>query len=277
MNVYENDSSPQQLLNKLGDSWVVDRVELDGGIKMYIQGAEFPRRGLPTPEASAAINVVKGLLLEFLRLLSLPRFWGSLYPTRYFLNQLSGSFNSVTRKVMSGYILKDEYLTDLTLELRAVLTTLLTNLKLDEPEETANTLAHIVEYDGAYRFRFLDLLTETTKEELIKWPIFEVMWLRKLNAERELAPYARERISRILLGLAFLLLFPKIRKSFIMAIANSDFTKLQFDANDRYWAAFCTDYNYHGLTYEERQQWLKDKGYKIPNAHHQTKEGSPED
>ena len=112
--------------------------------------------------------------------------------------------------------------------------------RLTSDPTKAYAIAFVLEYDQAYRFRLQDLFTATTKEKL-KNPL-EILRLRKLHKQRDKGNHVHRKLNLFFIALFFYAMLPRWRK----AIAQADFSRLQFDEGDLYWAAQKTDYDYRG-------------------------------
>jgi hypothetical protein len=60
-----------------------------------------------------------------------------------------------------------------------------------------------------------------------------------------------------------MLLIQKYRKAFIYAIYMSDWNNMVYDNIDKYWACLRSDYNFMGMTFEQRLKLLSDNGYSV--------------
>ncbi len=200
---------------------------LPDGMCMHIPGHDVPYKGIPTVDAVEAANQVKNLIKSL---------------------KIS-KISSEGWHIMEPHLLSENQMTAFTRECEKFIYAFSKNGTL------AQTIAHVFEYDGAYRFRVQDLLSETTKEALTERPYRETLRLLHLNYERD-GEVNRRKIGKYGRVAALLLLLPSIRRRFREALLWCDFSALQFDDNDRYWACIKEDYNYFGKTYEERQALL---------------------
>jgi hypothetical protein len=261
MDIFETSNNPTDHIKAEGQTgWDVARVEVNHGIYMYIEGLPYPHKGLPTPEAIWAINVVKKTIIEAVKLLTRPQFWPSgvmvaIFP-KSIINQSIASFNRITSGTVLPYFLKDELLTATARETKRAIREVLVGIGISDEEAllTAKCLAHILEYDSAYRFRFQDLCTETTSEKLSRQPIRELFRLVGVYRSREHYPNTKSHTTKLACLGCLLLVHPFTRRLIKQVIANVDLEKLQFDLNDRYWVCQKTDYDYFGKTYDERQR-----------------------
>ncbi len=248
--IFENKTGEAQVKEEAHQEWIVENIDYTNGIEIHIQGGAYPYKGMATPEAIHAINTVKTLCLEMLR----------LRPLRKPQNVLR-SFDKVSDSVIRPYIIKREYMTPFAREIRTFIEIFLQELGFDYGQIPA-TISHIFEYDAAYRFRFQDLFSETTKEKLMNNPLKELQRLFDLLKERDY-PEMVEKFRKVEY-VGWLLVLPKIKKAFRTALEQSTFENLQFDESDRYWACFKFDYDYFGKTLGERTLMLIEKNLPVP-------------
>lgn len=203
--IYERLSLPRsESMNPTYD--VVDRIEYGDGIKVYLQNHIYPIHGIPTVEAIQSINVVKKVLsLQFIKAAEI---------------------------AIEPYTLKPEYMHHASRELRRIF-----------PGRIGQLVAWVIEYDAAYRLRFLDLMTESSKDALIWRPIREIWRLLKINKRRDQAVvHAKFRYVAIVLTLAMLV--PTFRSAWKRALKNCTMSSLQMDEADKYWLKLRSDYDY---------------------------------
>lgn len=260
MNIYDHPLTRVQ--DELKDTFpespnatLVDRIE---GNLIYLVGHTYPLKGIPTPEAIHAVNIVKTMIRETFFRLSVRR--------------TLKSFNNVAWKVISPYVVKEEYMTSAALTIQKLIQAFLEELvPFGMVTITAKTIAHIFEYDSAYRFRVQDLASETTVDKLLCSPTKEIRRLMMLNRERDfkILPLRKDG-SRELhkvtvsdkfwwasLALRVLLIRRKYRRAFKIAVRKVGIKDMQFDENDVYWACHKTDYNYMGLSLDTRQKLVE--------------------
>ncbi len=230
-------------------------VRYDDGIFAYYEGAEYPQKGMSPVEVMRATNIIKALFIETLR----------LRPT---LSHLLRGFNRIGNKILEQYFLKDEFRTANCRELESIIFFFLTPIVNDSTVAThfSKIFSHIIEYDNAYRLRFVDIASETTKERLIENPRKEIKRLLKIVEEREVAMghHVSGKFKYVSILLRLFLLRPKYRNAFREAIAKSNWENMIWDNIDRYWASLRTDYDFFGMSYEARQANLKALNYSLP-------------
>lgn len=259
--LYDNPQADTQITNEAKISaeeilaWKVKEIKWGkNGIEMIIEGADFPARGYAPPEAVFANNIVKRLIIEGLPIINPLRFQAAI-----------NAFASISWKVMSPHILKAEYLTPFSREIQKMAEVFLREIKANSIGKPSRVIAHLFEYDNAYRLRLEDLFNETTPELLKANPRQEIARLLKLNKEREIM--YKETVSnkfKIVANLIGSILYlPKYRQAFNKALDACNYKNLCIDNIELYWMCHRTDYNFCGKTYEERLELLENAGYKL--------------
>lgn len=233
------DGAVTQLLDK------VEYVPMQGAL-VYVKGGLYPKKGFPTPESIWAINQVKIVTREAMK-----------FPFIFLHNKekLLRSFNLIADKAMRPYYLKEFYLCPTASAINWIILVFLVRIGINQTvaSNTAKILAHIFEYDDAYRYRVQDLMT-LTSSELMKDPRREIKKLVQLHREREGVDNTVHNKVRILSKLILaVLLIPKYKKAFIEAV-QGQIERMQPDEADWYWMCMRGDYLYGGLTYEERHR-----------------------
>lgn len=241
-NVYEfNQTGRERIIAEAQSSDVVTHITTDGGIKIHITNHPFPQKSCPTPEALIAINTVKRVLISFLsaRLLPVSKI------------HLVKTFNRITWDVMEQHILKPEYMTDVSREMRSLIFVFLKNWGVEEGEatRTAKILSHVLEYDSAYRYRFQDIIGETNPEALLRrkeWIrlaqiLYERDDLQTRGSERRVGTQFLRAIK--LASLAFYL--PGFKKALAVALRLPTWNLMLMDDSDKYWVSFRKDYKFN--------------------------------
>jgi hypothetical protein len=218
------------------------------GIHLNFEGAEFPQKGM-RPEDSQdiirAINIMKAVFIEAFK----------LRPT---VLSLIKAFNRVAGRVMKQYILKPDYMSRDTLEIKSIVYRFLKYITSDHDasDSFATYFAHILQYDNAYRLRFIDMFSEANKDMLVQHPRLEMSRLMHLFQSREdfHNDVARKfgYVHKLLITLLF---FPKYKRAFKAAFTGVNWDVLQYDDMDAYWACLRTDYKFMGMTNESRMEY----------------------
>ena len=209
-----------------GDAMEVERVDYADGIKVYLRGYVHPWKGLPSEASVNAVNIIKKLVLETLRLKVL-----ILSPFKAYR-----AFEEIVEKVIGPHILKTQYQMLFTRELALFLE------NAGMSHTMAQNLAHIFEYDSAYRFRLQDMLSNTDYNSLLLFPRQEIE--RLVNVVNRSKDYkaVHEKIRKLATLLSYALLIPSIRKKFIHAVKQSTFSNFKLNEDDLFWLGIRTDY-----------------------------------
>ncbi len=249
--IYENQSGGQQIANESVQVWEMERIEYEEGIKIYLKGCDYPQKGLPTPEALFAVNALKKVLLVGMR-----TFKGLLLFVG--VKKLIKAFNEVGWRIISPYVLKNEYQQEFTKQFDNLIYFFLFayGIETDDASRFASIISHVFEYDWAYRLRMQDLFNETNKEKLIENPRKEMRRLLALNRVRDFKE-ANDKFKMFARIASWMFYIPKVKHCFITALHMVDFSKLQPDAGDRYWMCQRIDYDSFGKTFDERKEMLK--------------------
>lgn len=228
--IYQYRTGGDQIRDEKQSESVLDRIEFNNGIQMYVKDEEYPLKGLPTPDSLFALNQIKKLIRCSLYL-------PYMYLAVFFQKRTIEQFESIAFNIMSPHIIKDEYLTPTARELKKLI------INIGYSEKFATLISHILEYDVAYRFRFQDLCSETTKEKLCKHPLLEIRRLIAINKKRDYNIVS----SKLHLFANFVSLVVLFKPSIKKAIEKSDFNNFQLDKADKHWCIKRTDYNFSHL------------------------------
>jgi len=261
LDLYEPNRLHRRIFNEKSDSLEIERVEYGNGIKVFAKGHEYPSYmpvNLEEPhkneEALKAVNVIKKILLESKLFSPLIIFYGLTHQGRI---KLIKSFNRIAFPLLGSYFLKPHYQSPFTKEFAKLIENFLFGLDINQDMRynsgvekwmaniLAQSLAHIFEYDQAYRYRFQDLFGETTPARLAQSPIREITRLVKIAISRDQGAISR-KFKLIYQSAPYIFLIPRCRKSLRKALQNSTFTNLQPSKEDIYWMKMRRDYNFGG-------------------------------
>lgn len=221
------------------------------GALRHVEGATHPAKGIPTPAAVYQLNHIKTFIKEATRYLPVLLLFVSK-------DKLARSFIEIFDRSFKPYMVERLYLCKSAYQTYRFLTEFFDGIGVGwaQSEELAYRLAHIMEYDDAWRYIAQDLATESNEYELITRPRREIKRLLTLLEERSTKVVSTKLIKMANIIL-LLLVIPKYKRAFVHA---SQYIKgMQFDEADRYWVSFRDDYKFHGKSFEERS-----KGVKIP-------------
>lgn len=231
------------------------RINYDKEILAYYEGAEFPQKGVSSLEVMRNVNIVKAIFI-------------SIFKVRFSLISIIEAFNYIGCRVLEQYFLKDQHRTAGGKELDSILSNFIFSLTSNRivADRFSKIFSHLIEYDNAYRLRFIDLGSETSKEKLLENPRNEIKRILELLTEREVlfGKDVSNKFRYVSIVLRFVLLIPKFKRAFKYAITRSNWENMVYDNIDRYWACLRTDYDFMGMSSLARKVLLERNGFSLP-------------
>lgn len=109
----------------------------------------------------------------------------------------------------------------------------------------------MVEYDYAYRARLQDFLPFLDKEKLKKNSKKEISRVLEILAERDSIDYSK-RWRKLKMMVGVILLFKEVKDFVVRFLLELDLEKIKMTETDWYYVLDRKDYNYGGLSHEER-------------------------
>ncbi len=231
----------------------ITHISYDDGIKVYYEGGEYPQKLLTSSEALFATNIMKSIFME-------------VFKIRPSLHSIVSIFNRLASRTLFPNLLKDEYRAPCTLELNALILNFFISWGLNRTvaSDFAQYFSHLFDFDNAYYLRLVDIMSETTASALLARPYREVKRLTALSFSRELWKKDMHKMKYVYRVACLALLIPKVRRALRTALSRTDLSRMQYDNSDRYWACLREDYNFMGLTIDERKSLLASQGYSLP-------------
>ena len=258
--IFEGKSAREQIISENVDQvyWSTTHVTTEDGYMQWLEGATFPRRSLCEPETMHKLNIVKRLTVGFLKM------WPLIFFNK---KKLFNIYVDICWKVMNDKIMKYRLMTPLAQEIQDMSYSFTQKLGFGDGDciRFSKVFSCIVEYDDAYRYRIEDIMTETTKWELIARPYSEFKHLSKIIKDRD-DPTVGYKFGMIIKYLYLFLLIPKVRKAFNETLEECNFSKLQMDNIDFYWCCMRKDYKYGGFSHEQREKIFKERGWVVPKV-----------
>lgn len=253
---------------------VYERTEYppEGGIYVYYKGTPYPKKGFPFPEGVWSNDVMKRISMTLVRSVGtkqmlLPILMLALMPWKTKLKIAENAAEQYARIgewIHSACYLKEDKYSNAARAIRSILFQFLLVLGISHKnsDRIAKTIATIVEYDDAYRYRIEDIMSETNRTTLYEKPIREIRRLASIFLSREGYDAVQITVKALNFMTTLALLHPKIRKAFKSAIqygiTPEQFKWLQLDNADRYHVLLRGDYNFTGRTFEERKKLFVD-------------------
>jgi hypothetical protein len=239
------------------------------GIFMPVKDALYPLKCYASANAVFSANLIKAHLIETVKLVA---HW-YMIPFLLMLNKQKAldAFNRISLKAFSPYMLVDNCLTDFGRTLKTFLIEFLYQMGFtqDSAQTFAVIMANLIDYDNAYRLRFEDTMSETSKEKLQN-PRKEIKRLLEIMRSREVRPgdkgrniHYKFKVFAYLLSSAMLI--PKAKRAFLKAVDLIDLKKMGLDDTDTYWVCLRCDYKYMGMTDTERLSYAQSKAWTYPS------------
>jgi hypothetical protein len=129
-------------------------------------------------------------------------------------------------------------------------------------------ISNLIDLDNAYRLRFEDTMSETSKEKLQN-PRKEIKRLLGIMKDREIRPGVKGRAIHYKFKvfaylLSLMMLIPKVKRAFLSALSIIDLEKMKLDDTDQFWCSMRCDYKWMGLTDSERTSYAQSKNWIYP-------------
>lgn len=277
-NIYEHETLQNNIQHVLQKTvvFILEKVGYPetGGIFLYFRGCKYPAKGFPNPEAAHVNNIMKRVTMFFIMSLINPSSLGAiigfaLTPWKWKKKTIANflyNYNRFADSIMVPYYLKDIRLSNTTREILKFVQNFLIALGFDQElaYRTGRVFAHQIEYDDAYRYRLVDVLSETSKAALLDNPQREFKKLARIFQERDDA-YTGSKFIKFISLISYLLYLPKFEKAFNAALHYSAFENLQYDDIDSYFVTLRADYKFKGKPIEDRlKEWSDIHEGKIP-------------
>ena len=250
------------LLEKIIDE---KRTKFDDnkGVLIYHKTFPYPEKGMRDPSSVNSSQLTKRALLTQLQFFTskvlLPfHLIFLLFPWKLKIKLIeawANSFFNFTSLDFDNFIPENKYYSPLPKEIYKAIELFLSLLGFKV--ETANHLGSImgafIQYDTAYWTRLEDILSETTKERLLKNFVRETDRLLHLLAERDPErPHLVKKFAIFVRILSIGLWHPKIKKALRKTIESLTFENLQYDEGDRYNIRNTMRYRFFGMGIKER-------------------------
>ena len=225
----------------------------EGGIFNYMQDYKFPVKGFVTPEAAQANNIFKRFFIGQIRFLAKNPLVLLSFLWRKTRESYLDEFNQVGNIIMGQYFYKKIRYQTSCRELWKLSSTFFQTLGIKDQEDgLSRLLVTMLEYDNAYLLRLQDLANETTVQRLINNPVVEFKRLFSILKERDQNPKMHNHFGSALFLVRIMMLIPRVRKAYQVALLSVDWSKIQMDETDRYHCLRWNVYNFGGRTFEDR-------------------------
>lgn len=239
------------------------RFEEGKGVLVYHKTFPYPEKGMRDPQSVNSAQLAKRALLSQLQFFTskvlLPfHLVFLILPWKFKIKLLEAwaqSFFNFTSIDFDNFIPEDKYYSPLPKEIYKAVELFLTLLGFNL--ETARHLGAIagafIQYDTAYWTRTEDILSETTKERLLKNFVGEADRLLRLLAERDPSrPHLVKKFAMFVKILRFGLWHGRVKYALHQTISSLTFENLQYDEGDRYNIRNTMRYRFFGMGIKER-------------------------
>lgn len=238
-------------------------VPPEGGMNLWFKGVPFPKKGFHFPQAAYSINIVKKNTMMIVigaaqKNLLLAGIGFAFTPFRRKISVLETflkHYNRNANYLLDRVYLKDNFMTPCSQQIKKFLECFLFGIGIESEvaQNTAKIFAHLIEHDDAYRYRVEDIFSETSEVALRLDPTNEINRLLVIYALRQHdSKEMIEKFGSFGTLLSFALRSNRIKEVFINAIMAVDFKHLQLDEADHYHCLTRDDYDFFGLSIEER-------------------------
>lgn len=240
----------------------LDRVEYpeEGGIHLWLKGLKYPIKGFPYPEALSDDNKAKRILISQIRFFAQNPLACLAFLTNKGRNSWFKEYVMIAHPLMQPHMLKPIRYNPLSRELFKIVPIFLEDIGIDPVQARAmgDIMACMIEHDDGYRYRIEDLMTVTTKEEMLANPAKELEKIVKAVQQRDPRLHMTERFVSIVTLIKFAFWLPGFKKAFLHAISESNFTNMQMDEADRYHTLRYDTYDFGGRRFIDRYfEYLK--------------------
>jgi len=242
-------------------------ISIDGKIEVDIEGADFRIKTFIENERLAKANILKAVIIESIKICSTKTFIIptvlSILSTKK-LNKILDSFIRIGYKTVGENIFKDEHKTVFSNEFQFFMFMFLYSYGIEEEkaDKVAELVAHLMEYDDAYRLRIQDLFS-SIPEDTLQYPLKALKLASKLSLDRDV-DFVSDKFVKAIRIAKYAFLIPKIKNAYLRALKDVDVQKLKLDDQDIYWCAYKDGYKFQGLTKEEQKQKGIEMGWKYP-------------
>lgn len=251
--------------------WKIDDQQPEG-MFAYLVGYKYPYKGVPQDRVLQNTAIFKrslvatGILLLSKPIVYLLPFFLFL-PRKKTMRKLVEWAASISRTAYTQHADTRKMCRSVR-ELVRVFTPLVKELRGEEERDMKDlvlSLSYVLEVDNAYRYRMQDVLGNLDKEALRKDAKKEILRLMNLGLQRERAIYSPEQRKTITAPdlatkwrsmsyavKAIALFYPSFMVRMAELLLEMDVEEIKMDEGDWYYACERWDYEFGGLSYEER-------------------------
>lgn len=235
----------------------------EGGILVYYKGHPFPEKLFAFPEAIYCIDPVKRAVWNTVKLFSrfplLKKLLGLLlvWPGgKDVISEAVKLFFNFAENTLSKIYLKPERYCESGRELYRAGMETIAHLGLSKDwtvacQQLVRVFCTLWEFDNAYRYRFQDGFSSLDKNKFKSDPVAEINRVAQIMSSREDGDLSK-KWAAFSSQIKFLFYFKKLDSALKYFVDILDLDKIKMDINDQYWSYHRADYDFAGLTLEER-------------------------
>lgn len=234
----------------------------NNGIFVDYQGVPFPSKGHVFPEAIYAVCQVKKILMNGLKAIAskdmiFPILGLLISNKKKAIDRFLDSFiDIVDLNILKPYYLKDGYYSKATIEVRNFIREFLRELGIDY--DKADLFGEMVsltfQYDNAYYYRLVDIMSESSKERLSQGFPQEVKRLLSIILERDNCLAQIPKYNALANVLKYIYWIPSVKRAIIRGLNAVTFDNWQMDEADKYHMNLYDGYKVRGLDFKTRLQ-----------------------
>lgn len=225
-----------------------EKVELTTtqGALVYIKNASYPHKTIPISEAVGQINILKEYTKQNIYNLVF------LFGITKFIN----NFNVFFEKCFFNYRVEVKYMCPFAKSVFYIINDIANYLNLKNKPTIAQfayNIAHVFEFDDAYRYRAQDVFSMLNALNFNKNIRKELRRVFDIALGREVHEPQRNKMAKLYKLIIYSTYIPGLSKA-LKAVIPVYLYALRFDAGDIYWAGFKDNYHFMGVTHEEHKK-----------------------
>lgn len=279
-NYFKYATGSEQIHKESNENWGLDKVTVEydpdlpekNGVFTYIMGAQFPLKNFPYKNHDkqftiVAVNIAKAILIESIKIFS-KWYFIFLFPFIYGNKQgIIDGLNRMLFRIVGQHILVEEARSEFARSFGKVIFIFLIESGFSEKssEQFAEIFSSMLDADNAYRIRLEDIFSEMKIENINMDMRKEIKRLMRIFTDRQSKDGVSDKFQKIVNIISFVLIVPRLKNALIKALNSIDLRMIGYvDDAEKYWVCIRTDYKFMGMTLEERQDYAKMRGWKMP-------------
>lgn len=242
---------------------VAERVEVppegtSGWIETYYKGKKYPQKGLVDLNFSSRLNIAKRIHVFLITIATtppikwlLPLFF--LFPPKIqdiFIENTIKGLGYITDWVFEKKYINPNYLCPAARALYGSIYDLPNEYELNKIKKWLMFWVHFLEGDQSYRYRAQERFERMNRDDMKKNPRKEIVELLREGATQE-KQGMRDKWEKVAF-LVNIILFLRPKYATMLGKFLSEMPNMDLDEGDWYWCSFREDYDFRGMSFEER-------------------------